>query len=311
MASSGGVITVLTSTNSKVTDLGKPTMRGIRKCPKCGTINGTRGLTCKNKACKMVFKEAESKTRKLTEAVRLYTEDNSNIFSVRLRDKGPDYRNFVHLVMSDIMGHGEAIDCSQSHCHVEQCQKPVSNDDLVLCPHISACVGPAVTEAIPVMLRTSALNDLNIRPEIKHEVYSMQEQCAGPLVQRVSKHVFCVKCEPDQKHSLGYLHICFMEQRTRDGPGLEWRFYCSCAQFKGEEWSSSSLFPQWTALDREREPEWRLKRCIHFYSCLCAFAGDPKLREEFRVYLELDDMISKRAAEQSNIDDNQVRFITK
>ena len=23
-------------------DLGKPTMRGIRKCPKCGTFNGTR-----------------------------------------------------------------------------------------------------------------------------------------------------------------------------------------------------------------------------------------------------------------------------
>ncbi len=23
-------------------DLGKPTMRGIRKCPKCSTFNGTR-----------------------------------------------------------------------------------------------------------------------------------------------------------------------------------------------------------------------------------------------------------------------------
>ena len=37
-------------------DLGKPTMRGIRKCPKCGTYNGTRGLSCKNKQCDMVFK---------------------------------------------------------------------------------------------------------------------------------------------------------------------------------------------------------------------------------------------------------------
>jgi hypothetical protein len=25
-------------------DLGKPTMRGIRKCPKCSTFNGTRLL---------------------------------------------------------------------------------------------------------------------------------------------------------------------------------------------------------------------------------------------------------------------------
>ena len=23
-------------------DIGRPTMRGVKKCPKCGTINGTR-----------------------------------------------------------------------------------------------------------------------------------------------------------------------------------------------------------------------------------------------------------------------------
>ena len=59
-------------------DMGKPTMRGIRlacsamkifthlirKCPKCGTYNGTRGLSCKNKQCDMVFKEAEQKNNK-------------------------------------------------------------------------------------------------------------------------------------------------------------------------------------------------------------------------------------------------------
>ena len=36
----------------------------IRKCPKCGTYNGTRGLSCKNKQCDMVFKEAEQKNNK-------------------------------------------------------------------------------------------------------------------------------------------------------------------------------------------------------------------------------------------------------
>ena len=68
--------------------LGKPTMRGIRKCPKCGTYNGTRGLSCKNKQCDMVFKEAEGRTRRAgCDAVRLYTGDNTSIFSVRLREK--------------------------------------------------------------------------------------------------------------------------------------------------------------------------------------------------------------------------------
>ena len=147
----------------KMTDLGKPTMRGIRKCPKCGTFNGTRGLSCKNKSCDMVFKESDGRGKRC-DAVKLYTVDRSNIFSVRLREKGPDYRSFVHLATSDIIGHGEAIDCSQSRCHVDTCQKSVSgSEDLVLCSHISACVGPHVVEATPVMLRTSALNDLNIR----------------------------------------------------------------------------------------------------------------------------------------------------
>jgi hypothetical protein len=40
------------------TGLGKATRRGVRKCPKCGTVNGTRGLSCKNSSCDMVFKEA-------------------------------------------------------------------------------------------------------------------------------------------------------------------------------------------------------------------------------------------------------------
>lgn len=35
--------------------LGKATKRGIRKCPQCGTLNGTRGLSCKNRTCDWVF----------------------------------------------------------------------------------------------------------------------------------------------------------------------------------------------------------------------------------------------------------------
>ena len=99
-------------------------------------------------------------------------------------------------------------------------------------------------------------------------MYSIAEQIAGPLVQRVSKHVFAVKCSPETRHPLGYLHICFMEQRTREG-GLEHRFFCSCDTFRGGEGSSRdgddpgfqlSCLPQWTAMDREREPDWVLRR---------------------------------------------------
>lgn len=30
------------------------------------------------------------------------------------------------------------------------------------------------------------------------------------------------------------------------------------------------------------------KRCVHFYACICAFASDPKLSEEFSYYINLD-----------------------
>ena len=293
-------------------DLGKPTMRGIRRCPKCGTYNGTRGLSCKNKACDMVFKEAESRQKKAgCDAVRLYTGDGTSVYSVRLRDKGPDYRGFVRLatVNDPLSGAEEAtvVVAAQSQCYVETCSRPVEGE---LCTHISSCLASGVVEATPVMLRHSAMNDLDIRPEIKREVYSMAEKAGGPLVQRVSKHVFCVKCEPGDS-SLGYLHMCFMEQKTKDGPGPgtggEFRFFCSCPQFRGLEiTASSALFPQWTAMDREREPDWQLRRCVHFYSCLCAFASDPKLREEFKMYINLDQEICRRAAQQSSLQDNQV-----
>ena len=255
----------------------------------------------------MVFKEAEGRrSRPGCDAVRLYTGDVNSIYSVRLRDKGPDYRGFVRLTTSDI-GQSSLLvsDTCQSQCLVDTCHVSKADNDGI-CPHITACLGSGVLEATPVMLKTSNMNDLNIRPEIKQEVYNMAGRTSGPLVQRVSKHVFVVKCDTDDRHSLGYLHMCFMEQKTKDGPGLEHRFFCSCGQFRGEEWSSSALFPQWTAMDREREPDWMLKRCVHFYSCLCAFASDPNLREEFRMYIDIDQEICNRAAEQSSLEDNQV-----
>ncbi len=32
------------------------------------------------------------------------------------------------------------------------------------------------------------------------------------------------------------------------------------------------------------------KRCVHFYACVCAFASDDKLAEEFAYYINLDNM---------------------
>lgn len=54
-------------------DIGKSTLRGVRKCPKCGTSNGMRGFCCKNRACDVVFKEAGEKRKQSTDVCKLMT----------------------------------------------------------------------------------------------------------------------------------------------------------------------------------------------------------------------------------------------
>ncbi|CAN9504359.1 unnamed protein product [Ophioblennius macclurei] len=51
------------ATPAFLSNLGRATLRGIRKCPQCGVYNGTRGLSCKNKACGVSLRNASSTGR--------------------------------------------------------------------------------------------------------------------------------------------------------------------------------------------------------------------------------------------------------
>ena len=91
-----------------LSDLGRATLRGIRKCRQCGVYSGSRGATCKNKTCNAVFKDKKSSSKnnsdrraKLSQdsACRLLVDANlqAHIYSVRVRDRGPDHRAFVQF----------------------------------------------------------------------------------------------------------------------------------------------------------------------------------------------------------------------
>jgi hypothetical protein len=54
-------------------DLGRPTLRGIRKCPKCGTVNGTRGNSCKNKTCDVIFRGNGARKKASLESCQITT----------------------------------------------------------------------------------------------------------------------------------------------------------------------------------------------------------------------------------------------
>ena len=52
----------------------------------------------------MVFKEAEGRIRSGgCDAVRLYMGTTSNIYSVRFRDEGPDYRGLIQVVNMQVL----------------------------------------------------------------------------------------------------------------------------------------------------------------------------------------------------------------
>lgn len=255
-----------------LSDLGKATLRGIRKCPHCGTYNGTRGLSCKNKTCGTVFRYG---TRKQTcvDAVKIVTGSDLQVYSVRQRDRGPDYRCFVELGVSETTI--QTVDgtiitqLSSGRCYVPSCLK-ASTQGVVenQCQHIKLAAN-CQAEATPLTLKSSVLNSVQASPEMKQTIWQLATEPTGPLVQRITKNILVVKCKASQKHSLGYLHASFAHKAM-----AEHRFFCSC-----QSWKASKASP---ARDEAGQ------KCIHFFACICAFASDDALAQEFADFLSYD-----------------------
>ncbi|XP_076468816.1 uncharacterized protein C2orf42-like isoform X2 [Babylonia areolata] len=284
-------------------DLGKPTLRGVRKCPKCGTYNGTRGISCKNKACDVVFKEKESKKGHSAEAVKILTGSAVQVFSVRLRDRGPDYRGFVQLpIVQDQDGNpATGVDINVlaqvARCFVANCSRSVSNisGDLASeltkwspCSHIKAAV-ECTQEAQPLILKSSVLSSLQVSPEIKQIIWNLATETSGPIVQRVTKNIMVVKCKVSNTQPLGFLHFAFFET-TRNRQQPDYKFQCSCKAFRSMK-------------GRPRDDS--KKYCVHFYACICAFVGDDKLAEEFAHYINLNNQMFHGLAQPAVIEPEQ------
>nr|CAD7198457.1 unnamed protein product [Timema douglasi] len=112
-------------------------------------------------------------------------------------------------------------------------------------------------------------------------VWQLATETTGPLVQRVSKNIMAVKCKASPKHPLGYLHFSFFVSRLKDR--VENKFFCSCTAFKVIQ---SHILGQVKHATNKDDPNF--KKCLHFYSCIAAFASDLKLSEEFAYYIDLE-----------------------
>ncbi|XP_048784151.1 uncharacterized protein C2orf42 homolog isoform X3 [Lagopus muta] len=268
---------VRTKVPSFLSDLGKATLRGIRKCPRCGTYNGTRGLSCKNKNCGTVFRYG-SRKQPGVDAVKIITGSDLQLYSVRQRDRGPDYRCFVELGVSETAI--QTVDgtiitqLSSGRCYVPACLKAATQGVVEnQCQHVKLALN-CQTEATPLTLKSSVLNSMQASPETKQTIWQLATEPTGPLVQRITKSVLVVKCKASQKHSLGYLHASFA-QKMSTKTLAEHRFFCSCQTLKPGKAASA-------------KEEAAAQRCIHFFACICAFASDESLAQEFADFLTHD-----------------------
>uniref|UniRef100_A0A2K5HZ17 Putative treble-clef zinc-finger domain-containing protein n=1 Tax=Colobus angolensis palliatus TaxID=336983 RepID=A0A2K5HZ17_COLAP len=259
-----------------LSDLGKATLRGIRKCPRCGTYNGTRGLSCKNKTCGTIFRYGARKQPSV-EAVKIITGSDLQVYSVRQRDRGPDYRCFVELGVSETTI--QTVDgtiitqLSSGRCYVPSCLKAATQGVVEnQCQHIKLAVN-CQAEATPLTLKSSVLNAMQASPETKQTIWQLATEPTGPLVQRITKNILVVKCKASQKHSLGYLHTSFVQKITAKSLP-ERRFFCSCQTLKSHKSNASK--------------DEAAQRCIHFFACICAFASDETLAQEFSDFLNFD-----------------------
>ncbi|KAK7173811.1 hypothetical protein R3I93_003589 [Phoxinus phoxinus] len=291
-----------------LSNLGKATLRGIRKCPQCGIYNGTRGLSCKNKACGTIFRDGDHETGRLkkgvSEVVRVVTDSEGGraggpqIFSVRQRGRGSEQRGFVELVLTDTAittADGTLLTrVNLGRCYMPSCQQNESESTVEgtnqqtsksPCTHVKQAM-ECQTQATPLPLKSSVLEALVATSQAKEELWRLATETPGPLVQRVSKGTLIVKCQPGEAHPLGLLHLMVGLSSVKEKTEGNTPFRCACyaPNAKGDLGAISGGHPN--VKERENSHEHSLpEHCLHFYACVCAFTSDEKLATEFSAFL--------------------------
>lgn len=202
-----------------LSDLGKATLRGIRKCPRCGTYNGTRGLSCKNKTCGTIFRYGARKQPSV-EAVKIITGSDLQVYSVRQRDRGPDYRCFVELGVSETTIHTADgtifTQLSSGRCYVPSCLKAATQGVVEnQCQHIKLAV-TCQAEATPLTLKNSVLNAMQASPETKQTIWQLATEPTGPLVQRKTKNILVANARQARSIVWVFAYILCAENQCQE-----------------------------------------------------------------------------------------------
>ncbi|XP_023194396.1 uncharacterized protein C2orf42 homolog isoform X3 [Xiphophorus maculatus] len=307
------------TTPAFLSNLGRATLRGIRKCPQCGVYNGTRGLSCKNKACGVTLRDAsagcKSSKKGAVEVVRVITDSEeesfgkeqeaggggAQVFSVCHRGRGTTQWGFVELVPTDTAiatGDGATLltRINLGRCFLPSCRQgersskrepnsattEPSSDSL--CVHIKQAID-CRSRATPLTFKSSVLEALQASVQAREELWRLATESPGPLVQRVSKDTLVVKCHTDSQHPLGLLHLTVAQVETQKNNRSA--FHCSCQLSAGRMKHGADGAG---SLPAASQP------CLHFYACVCAFSSNEKLAAEFAAFVNHSSVVQQNAA---------------
>lgn len=250
--------------NNQTFGIGKATRRGIRKCNKCGVLNGTKSMVCKNKECDMIFKDSTEKKKSISDAIQLITMNIRKLYSVRISEQGLDNRGFVQLPSIHSLNLSNSNQFNEvALCFVDNCPRLLQNSFLSnachSCEHIAASL-KSHSIASPLPLKLDSILKLKAAKEIQEKLWMIANENDIPLVQRVSKNVMAIKCQVTPKHPLGYLHFII----SRDRNDKFGKFFCDCLE------------------------NVKIYKCIHYYLCVCALASDPKYAQEFKGFINME-----------------------
>ncbi|XP_038148456.1 uncharacterized protein C2orf42 homolog isoform X1 [Cyprinodon tularosa] len=303
------------TTPAFLSNLGRATLRGIRKCPQCGVYNGTRGLSCKNAACGVRLRDAsagcKSSKRGTVEVVRVITDSEeascgkeqeagggAQVFSVCHRGRGSTQWGFVELVPTDTAiatGDGATLltRINLGRCFLPSCRQGERSNrresnsasgeqsSNSLCIHIKQAID-CRSRATPLTFKSSVLEALQASIQAREELWRLATEFPGPLVQRVSKDTLVVKCHTDSQHPLGLLHLTVAQVDTLKSNKKV--FHCTCQLSAGRVKPGVNGAAPLPPPPPPPSPATSLP-CLHFYACVCAFSSNEKLAAEFAAFI--------------------------
>ncbi|KAM9307301.1 uncharacterized protein C2orf42 homolog isoform 2-T2 [Pholidichthys leucotaenia] len=325
------------STPAFLSNLPRGTLRGIRKCPQCGVFNGTRGVSCKNRACLASLRRASVTGRAskkcALEVVKVIIDSQergaggvlgsgpsggAQVFSVRHRVRGAAAAQcgFVELVPTDTAiatGNGPTLltRINLGHCFLPSCRQGQGSDQGEsnsaaggkqssdsLCIHIKQAI-ECRNGAVPLTLKSSVLEGIQASIQVKEDLWRLATESPGPLVQRVSKDTLVVKCHTDSRHPLGLLHLTVGAGGLLEGLKSERSvFQCACQVNTRTNKSGDDVGSGPLSSPPSSVPS---QPCLHYYACVCALASDEKLASEFSAFISYTSSVVQQSTPNRSI----------